>query len=226
MSASRISRIILAALLAGGLSSAIAQDRAVNIDDLKRRSDSGDNKATRQLAEMYYAGRDGVEQDFKEAIRWYERLAKRNDRRAQTTLGTIYARGYGVEKNFDIARYWWTQAAKRDDAGAQYNLGTLYYRGEGVTQDYAEAARWYRQAAQIGHVNSQKNLAGMYWEGRGVEKNPQVAYYWFKVASLLGDDESQESLKIVGKAMPAGQIRDAESQADDWMSKYKKIVGQ
>jgi TPR repeat protein len=219
MSASRISRIALALLLAGSLCSAFAQDKAVDIDDLKKRSDGGDNRATRQLAEMYYVGRDGVEQDFKEAIRWYERLAKRNDRRAQTTLG------YGVEKNFEVARYWWTQAAKRDDAGAQYNLGTLYYRGEGVTQDYAEAARWYRHAAQIGHVNSQKNLAGMYWEGRGVEKNAQVAYYWFKVAALLGDDESQESLKVVGKVMPAGQIRDAESQADDWMRKYKKIVG-
>jgi TPR repeat protein len=205
---------------------AFAQDKPFDIDVLKARSNEGDNRATRRLAEMYYIGRDGVEQDYGEARRWYERLAKRGDPRAQTTLGLMYARGYGVEKNFEVARYWWDQAAKKKDAGALYNIGTLYHRGEGVTQDYAQAARWYREAANMGHVIAQKNLANMYWESRGVEKSPQWAYYWFKVASLLGDDEAQESLRVVAPAMTASQIRDAESQADDWMKKYRKIVGE
>ena len=219
-------RLVFTLVAACWLGLALAQSQPFDIEVLKARSDEGDNRATRQLAEMYYTGRDGVEQDYREARRWYERLAKRGDPRAQTTLGLMHARGYGVEQNYQVAHYWWTQAAKKKDAGALYNIGTLYHRGEGVTQDYGQAARWYREAAQMGHVIAQKNLANMYWESRGVEKSPQWAYYWFKIASLLGDDEAQESLQVVAPAMTAGQIRDTESQAADWMKKYKKIVGE
>jgi TPR repeat protein len=221
----RIRPIICLMLLACCVGIAAAQDKPVDIEALKARSDQGDNRATRELAERYYVGRGGVEQDYGEARRFYERLAKRGDPRAQTTLGTIYARGYGVDQNFEVARYWWTQAAKKNDAGAFYDLGTLYHRGEGVTQDYVQAAEWYRKAAHSGHVIAQKNLARMHWERQGVERSAQWAYYWFKIAALLGDDESQEALPIVARTMTQSQIRQAESEAADWMRKYKKIVG-
>lgn len=225
MSAS-VNRLALALLLAGCFSLCVAQDKPVDIEALKASAKQGSTRAMRQLGDMYYVGRGGAEQDFVEAARWYTMLANRGDLRGQTTLGTMYARGYGVQKNPETARYWWLKAAQRNDAGAQYDLGTLYYRGEGVTQDYKQAADWYGKASQIGHVNAQKNLAAMYWEGQGVDKNPQQAYFWFKVAALLGDDDSQDSLKIVAKAMKPGEVREAEEQADEWMRKYKKIVGQ
>jgi TPR repeat protein len=225
MSASPIRRLALALVVACFVGIAAAQDKPVDIEALKASAKQGSTRAMRQLGDMYYVGRDGVEQNFPEAVHWYTMLANRGDRRGQTILGTMYARGYGVQKNSETARYWWLKAAERDDAGAQYDLGTLYYRGEGVAQDYKVAADWYRRAAQIGHVNAQKNLAGMFWEGKGVEKNPQLAYYWFKVASLLGDDDSQESLAVVAKSMNPGQVRDADEQADTWMRRYKKIVG-
>jgi TPR repeat protein len=226
MSASPIKRLALTLLLAGCFGLAAAQDKPVDIEALKANAKQGSTRAMRQLGDMYYVGRGGVEQNFAEAVHWYTLLANRGDRRGQTLLGTMYARGYGVQKNPETARLWWLKAADKGDAGAQYDLGTLYYRGEGVAQDYKQAADWYNKASQIGHVNAQKNLAGMYWEGQGVEKNAQQAYFWFKVASLLGDDDSQDSLKIVAKVMKPGQLKEADEQADDWMKKYKKIVGQ
>jgi hypothetical protein len=45
------------------------------VEDLKVRSDGGDKAATRALAEAYYLGRRGVEQDFQAAAHWYRRLA-------------------------------------------------------------------------------------------------------------------------------------------------------
>lgn len=226
MTASRINRFILALLLTGCVGVAAAQDKPVDIEGLKASAKQGSTRAMRRLGDMYYVGRDGVEQNFGEALHWYTLLANRGDRRGQTILGTMYARGYGVQKSPEIARQWWLKSAEKGDAGAQYDLGTLYFRGEGVAQDYKQAADWYRKAAQIGHINAQKNLAAMFWEGKGVEKSPQWAYYWFKVASLLGDDDSQESLKIVAKGMSSGQVREADGQADDWMKQYKKIVGE
>lgn len=229
MSAFSISRPVAILLLAGCLGAAAAQDQPapgkVNIEDLKIRSDKGDRGATRQLAEMYYAGRGGVEQNFGEAARWYEKLAKQGDRRAQTSLGLMYARGYGMEKNLEAARKWWSFAALQGDAGAQYNLGTLYFRGEGVAQDFAQAVRWYRDAAQRGHVQAQSKLGSMYFEGQGVDKSLPQAYYWLKVAALQGDDEAQAALPVVAKGLSPDQVRDADGQADEWMRKYKKIVG-
>jgi TPR repeat protein len=212
-----------ALLLAACASIALAQDK-VNIDDLKVRSDAGDRSATRQLAEMYYVGRGGVEQNFSEAARWYELLAKQGDRRAQTSLGLMYARGYGVKKDPEAAHRWWNFAAAQNDPGAQYNLGLSYAQGDGVKQDYERAVQWYSKAASRGHVQAQHNLGTLYHEGKGAARDPVRAYFWVKVAALQGDDISLESLKAVGQGMSASQIRHAEDQAEEWMRTNKKLL--
>jgi TPR repeat protein len=214
----------LAALLFACCLNAHAQDK-INTEDLKVRSAAGDRAATRQLAEMYYVGRGGVEQDFKEAAAWYGKLAKQGDARAQTSLGLMYARGYGVEKNMDTARRWWSFAAAQNDPGAQYNLGTLYFRGEDVARDYVQAARWYRNAAQRGHVQAQTKLGSMFYEGQGLDKSMHWAYYWLKIAALQGDDDAQTAIRLVAKNMSAESVRDADIQVNEWMKKYKQIVG-
>jgi len=213
----------LCAAVAAGASLAAAQDTSI-IDALKIRAEAGDKRATRQVADAYYIGKDGVEQDFAEAARWYHMLAKQGDVRAQTTLGLMYARGYGVKKNPQAALRWWSFAAAANDPGAQYSLGTLYLLGEGVQQDFVQAARWFRQAAQKGHVQAQHDLGMMFHEGRGVPKDSRWAYYWVKVAALQGDEKAQESLKRVAAGMSAEQIREAEEQAAEWMKRAKKLL--
>jgi len=219
---------VTVSLLACWLGPAAAQEQPVqgkvSVEDLKVRSDAGDKTATGQLAEMYYLGGRGVEQNFSEAARWYEKLARLGDARAQTSLGLMYARGHGVEKNLQTAHKWWLHAAAQNDPGAQYNLGVIYSRGEGIAQDYAQAAQWLNRAAQRGHIQAQHNLGMLYYEGKGLERDPVRAYFWLKVAALQGDDVSQNALKAVGKDLGAEEIRLAESEASGWMQKYKKIV--
>jgi TPR repeat protein len=213
-----LAAILLALALAGG--AAVAQNN-IQIDDLKIRAEAGDKTATRQIAEAYYLGK-GVEQDFKLAAQWYEKLAKQGDVRAQTSLGLIYARGYGVEKNMQLALKWLNLAATQRDPGAQYSLSTLYFMGDGIPQNYAESARLRKEAAIRGHIQAQSDLGMMYYEGKGVEKNLQQAYYWLAVAGQQGDDVAQEQLKKVSAGMTADQIKDAENQAKEWMAKAKK----
>ncbi len=230
MNASAIKRAALAAVACALLTVSIPHAAAqgaqgkLNVDDLRIRSDAGDRSATRRLAEAYYLGRDGVEQDFSEAARWYLRLAKQGDVRAQTTIGLMYSRGYGVNKDPEAAHRWWNFAAAQNDPGAQYNLGLSYAQADGVAQDYERAVQWYLKAASRGHVQAQHNLGMLYDEGKGVERDPVRAYFWVKVAASQGDDVAQESLKAVGKGMSAGQIRQAEDQADEWMKKNKKML--
>ncbi len=96
------------ALAAG---SACAQNNPP-LNELKIRAEAGDRTSTRQIAEAHYLGK-GVDQDYKLAAHWYEKLAKLGDARAQTSLGLMYARGYGVEKNMPLAMKWLNLAAIR-----------------------------------------------------------------------------------------------------------------
>jgi hypothetical protein len=227
MSGSRTRQGILAAaagvLLAAGIQVAGAQGK-VTIEDLKIRAEAGDKTATRQLAEAYYLGREGAEQNFSEAARWYHKLAQQGDVRAQTTLGLMYSRGYGVKKDPQAAQRWWSFAAAGNDPGAQYNLGLAYANGDGVPQDYAQAAQWYDKAARRTHVQAQHNLGMLYYAGKGVAKDPVRAYFWVKVAALQGDDLAPESLKKVRAEMTADQIQQAEEQAEEWMKRAKKLL--
>ena len=223
--ARRAVRVLACALLVGGICLAGAQEKSkVNVEDLKIRAAAGERGATRQLAELYYLGREGMEQDFAEAARWYLKLAQQGDVRAQTTMGLMYSRGYGVKKDPQAAHRWWSFAAAANDPGAQYNLALTYANGDGVAQDYAQAAQWYTKAAHRTHVQAQYNLGMLYHEGKGVAKDPVRAYYWIKVAALQGDDLAQEALKKVGAAMSPEQIREAEAEADEWMKRMKKML--
>jgi TPR repeat protein len=157
-------------LVAAVTGAALAQEK-VNIDDLKVRSEAGDKGATRALAEAYYLGRGGVEQDFPEAARWYRRLATQGDARAQTSLGLMYARGLGFTQNMAEARRWWSLAAAQNDAGAQHNLGMVYLEGQGVAKDLPQALHWFQRAAASGHVIAQRIAGLMLYEGEGVPRD-------------------------------------------------------
>lgn len=211
----------LAVLAAFGVTE--AQD-AADVDDLKVRAAAGDQAATRQLADMYYAGRGGVEQDFREAARWYKKLAKLGDARAQTSLGLMYARGYGVEKNLQEAHRYWSFAAAQNDPGAQFNLGLSYSRGDGMARDFERAAHWWTKAASRGHVQAQHNLGLLYHMGRGVDRDAVRAYFWVKIAALQGDEIAGKTLPTIAAELTPDQIRDADAQADAWMEKSRSLL--
>jgi TPR repeat protein len=226
-SGTRPTVLVLAAcaLLAAGPGLAAAQEKGkISVEDLKLRAEAGDRGATRTLAELYYLGREGVEQNFAEAARWYLKLAQQGDVRAQTTMGLMYARGFGVKKDMQAAHRWWSFAAAAGDPGAQYNLGVSFASGEGVAQDYAQAAEWYTRAARRTHVQAQFNLGMLYHEGKGVAKDPVRAYFWVKVAALQGDELAQDALQKVAAGMSPGEVREAEAQAEDWMKRLKKAL--
>lgn len=198
----------------------------ITIADLTLRADAGDRTAMRALADAYYAGQDGAEQDFVKAADWYRRLAKTGDPRAQTSLGLMYARGYGVAKNLAEAHRWWNFAAAQNDPGAQYNLGLTYVQGEGVDADPARAARWFREAARRGHVQAQYNLGLLLHEGKGIARNAQEAYFWVRVAALQGDEYAERNLAALAAGLSAAQKQEAESRAAEWMKQLRKQLPQ
>ena len=109
------------------------------------------------LGELYYSG-EGIEQNYEEAFKWYEKAAEQGDADAQCMLGKLYYGGEGVEKNSREAFKWIEKAAEQGHADAQCSLGLLYYIGEGVERNPREAFKWYKKAADQGHEIAQKSV--------------------------------------------------------------------
>jgi hypothetical protein len=67
----------------------------------------------------------GVEQDYKEAVRWYHRAAKWEHAQAQAILGFMYSAGQGVEQDYEEAVKWYRKAAENGVDYAKEALKSL-----------------------------------------------------------------------------------------------------
>ena len=105
----------------------------------------GNASAQYNIGTMYYEGL-GVDENFDEALIWFQRSADQGYARAQSRLGFLYAYGNKVPQDYALAVKWFQRAADHGHAKAQYNLGTLYRNGRGVPQDFVMAHLWLNLA--------------------------------------------------------------------------------
>jgi TPR repeat protein len=82
--------------------------------ETKAKAEAGDADAQFNLGVMYYQGL-GVEQDLKEAVKWFQKTANQGNANAQHNLGVMYANGKGVEQNYVTAYAWESIAATNGD---------------------------------------------------------------------------------------------------------------
>ena len=66
---------------------------------------------------MYRLGQ-GVPQDYKQAVKWYQKAAEQGYADAQCNLGIMYYEGDGVPQNYKKAYVWFNLAASQGDADA------------------------------------------------------------------------------------------------------------
>ena len=99
---------------------------------------------------LAYHNGDGVNQDAKEAAKWYQKAAVQGNASAQNSLSMLYSEGTGVPYNPEMASRLAFQAAQQGNAIAQANIGRAFAEGlEGldtIPQDDVEAYYWYSLA--------------------------------------------------------------------------------
>lgn len=74
--------------------------------------------------QKYFLG-DGVEQNYKKALEYFEKAANQGSVIAQNDLAGMYFKGIGTEKNEAKALHWFNEASKLNSPEAQYNLGIM-----------------------------------------------------------------------------------------------------
>jgi TPR repeat protein len=171
-------------------------NRVAALELYRDAAEGGNAPAENNLGAMY---RDGVtvQQDYKEATRWFDAAANQSEPDAQANFGEMYRRGLGVGQDFAKARFWYLKASDQGSAEAQYGLGILYESGLGVSKDTAEAARWYLKAANQGYAWAQASVGNLYRHGDGVSRDYEVAKNWYKKAADQGNAEGQNGLGLL-----------------------------
>ena len=66
--------------------------------ETKAKAEAGDAEAQYNLGVMYHQGL-GVEHDFREAVKWYQKAADQGYENGQSNLGVMYGMGKGVDQN-------------------------------------------------------------------------------------------------------------------------------
>ena len=106
----------------------------------------------------YYYGRNGVPQDYAQAVIYFRLAADQGYAEAQNNLGICYYNGWGVPQDYAQAVRYYRLAADQGSAKAQCNLGFCYANGQGVPQNREEAIRLYRLSAAQGNETAKYNL--------------------------------------------------------------------
>lgn len=181
----------------------VEKDEAEAIMWLKKAAEAGETSAQMALARKYLSGKM-VAQSYEDAIRWYEKAAKKNeyalicikdiykqrqstdDAKALYDLGQVFI----DKKAFKEGEECLLLAAEKGNAKAMNHLGFLH----ADKKNYEEAVKWYRMAAEKGNATAMYNLAFNYERGTGVTKDLNEAVKWYRMAAEKGNAAAMNNL--------------------------------
>mmetsp|Transcript_7372 Transcript_7372/g.16092 ORF Transcript_7372/g.16092 Transcript_7372/m.16092 type:complete len:292 (-) Transcript_7372:112-987(-) len=117
--------------------------------DAKRRAESGNVSAMRDLATWYYYGCRGLPKDNATSYAWCRRASDLGCTISMTTMCKCFLLNSDMADLYSptLGVYYLTQAADNGYAGACVMLGTAFMKGQhGLPKDDALAERWLKSA--------------------------------------------------------------------------------
>lgn len=93
----------------------------------KKAAAENHGKAQLNLAKIYHHGYEGINQDFREAYKWYRKAADNEVAAAMNNLACMYVIGEGVDIDYEEALALFDKAGDLDDEYAIDNLQLLTY---------------------------------------------------------------------------------------------------
>ncbi len=162
-----------------------------DILDKIKLAQQGDVDEQFDVGMAYFTGKEGVKQNYEEALKWFTLAAENNDDVAQFVIGHIYYFGKGVTIDYEEAVKYFELSASQGNAKAQNMLGLCYINGQGVQEDFNQAIKYFQLAADQNVVESQYYLGIIYFYGQGINQDTNKAIQLFKLAASNGDEDSQ-----------------------------------
>lgn len=94
------------------------------MENFQKAAKQGNTMAMHYIGELYYYG-EGVEQNFDEAKKWYQKAAGLRCESSYNSLGDIYLK----EKDYKKAMEYYVKGADLGSYLSLTNIGNLYEKG-------------------------------------------------------------------------------------------------
>jgi hypothetical protein len=118
-------------------------------DDLRQSCQAGNAQGCVLLGVDYEEG-EGVEQDDKQAVAFFERACDLRFAEGCLRVGFFYETGAGIEhKDAAKAAFFYHAACEAGNANACFLLAVMLHRGRDVPRDDARALALYRKACSM-----------------------------------------------------------------------------
>lgn len=115
-----------------------------------KSAEQGNEGSMFLLGGLYRNGGDGLDVDYKKAVKWFRLAADQGNSNAQAELASMYFGGEGVLQDYEEAFKWFKRAAEQGDDSAQGKLGIMYMTGSGISKDLVRAHMWLNLARYNG----------------------------------------------------------------------------
>jgi TPR repeat protein len=114
----------------------------------------------------------GIENNRKDAIKWYRRAAERGDWWAQNNLGILLLQNNGGAVRRRSGERWLACAAAQGNRDAAYNMGVAWLLGSFGQSDRVMAKHWLAVSAAKGHEQA-RHLIDDLKTGRAHGEKPE-----------------------------------------------------
>lgn len=128
----------------------VAMLMAQSAQILQQKADKGDTQAMVQLADCYYYGNNGVEQNLRKAFELYKKASELGNTDANLDVAMYYIKGILGEKDTALAYRLVKESAEAGSPYGTYGLGLCYSYGYGVEVDKAKSFELYDKAVEMG----------------------------------------------------------------------------
>jgi len=157
-----------------------------DIEEMKRLAQSGNANFQYNLGRCYDRGLK-VNQDYGQALYWYEKAAAQGHDKAANNLGCLYLDGKGTAQDFEKAAYWFDISAQKNDSYAFVNIGCMYEDGQmDGAPNYAKAFEYYQKADKMGCAPAAYELGHCFQDGVGTKANAKKAFSYYKKSADAG----------------------------------------
>ena len=132
-------------------------DPVLGIKILEAGARIGSNECKLMLADHYLNG-EYIDKSIYKAIKYYQDVAKSNDKRALYSLAKIYYENKEFKDNDRLVMFYLTLIANLKDADANYYCGLMYEKGICTKVDLNKSYEFYKCACDLEHKEAARVL--------------------------------------------------------------------
>ncbi len=181
----------------------------------RKCAEQGDADCQAKLGYFYDNGKDGVEEDHVQAIKWYRLAAEQGLVAAQMALASTYENGYHVPQNYAAAAKWYQMAAERSNVDAQSKTALSFWTGRGVPKNLVRAHMWANLAA-AGEQSRYQDKINAITAGPGTPEEKQNLIQILRDSRQEPVKSAADVREAIEREMTPAQIAEAQRLAREW----------